>query len=591
MKRVLSILLAALLLLFAVPTVAEGEALQTGLYVSDAGEVMYLNEEGVGVLICVIGDLLYCNGVIWSEDSLEIERTRVPFAAKDETLTFTYGDAVRVLRYYGASDDFGLGDMNGTAFAGTYEAEDGKRLTLTADGRGLYWDGSLETAVFWGSYLPFFEGQTDGSCYILFGSYLSNLTFAEGMAVLTTETGEGVSFAPAALEDPALEEATMMIVSPAFDLCVTLPTDRWIVEETEGGLLVSLQREMIQFTFLSLALEKEPNAPTLDAYAGLIWAKAGAAGDGEKTDRSDCAVGDAKGRRMATEWTRDGAVLKGDSVLWYTGGRLYAALSVSNEDTRTEALALLEGALATFTTAEAAADGRENLLPLGRDALESIRELPPVAEAAESVYYGYRMSSGDQSMDLIPAFTSMGLDPRGFCLILREDGTGSIQMMDDDVLDITWTEDTMTAEDETIGYTREGDHIILAYEDETVEFAPAAEIELLLSAQPTEDPVDPETVVPTTEDLTGSWTFTRAKAMGMEIPAAMMGMEMFLTLNEDGSAILLTDGDATELSWAIREDGKVSLNAADEEIFLLTFDGEALVLNAEIMKMIFEKDA
>ena len=117
MKRALSILLAALLLLAAVPTVAEEDALKAGLYVSEAGtEFMYLNEEGVGVLNYKT-DQYYANGVVWTETSLEIEREAVPYAVADGVLSFTYDDVAMALRYSGTWDAFALGDQ-GTAYAG-----------------------------------------------------------------------------------------------------------------------------------------------------------------------------------------------------------------------------------------------------------------------------------------------------------------------------------------------------------------------------------------------------------------------------------------------------------------------------------------
>ena len=67
----------------------------------------------------------------------------------------------------------------------------------------------------------------------------------------------------------------------------------------EAGLLVALEKGPIQYTFLSIALEKEPNPATLDAYADLVWKDAlmgaGVAYDPAETVRSDHAVGEAAG--------------------------------------------------------------------------------------------------------------------------------------------------------------------------------------------------------------------------------------------------------------------------------------------------------
>ena len=416
MKRALSILLTALLLLAAVPTLAQGDALQAGLYVSeDSSEgVLYLNEEGVGVFVYLMDGQLYANGVAWGEASLEIERTKTPFAWKNGVLLFTYHDAVRNLEYQGPSDEFALGDREDTAFAGEYAAEDGQRLSLFADGQGVFTDAAGEKPVFWGSFKPYFENasdQTDGTCFILYDSFMSNLTFEGDTALVGTEFEGTVPFRRA--EDVVEDPAGMVLVSSAFDLAVTFPTDRWIVEDTEGGLLVAQQRNMIQFTFLSLPLDSAPNAPTLDAYGDSIWTdcllNVGAAYDAAGATRADFAMGDIRGRRLATAWTRDEMALRGDSVLWYDRGRLYVALCVSNEDTRPEALNLLDEVVPTLRPAAQGALDRENQLPVDRETLEHVRQVAPVTLASEEVYYGYRMTSEGQTVDIVPFLKEMGM--------------------------------------------------------------------------------------------------------------------------------------------------------------------------------------
>ena len=68
MKRTLSVLLAVLLVLAAVPAFAEEGGLKAGLYSSESGtEILYLDEEGVGVLNYVPESLLTANGVVWTE--------------------------------------------------------------------------------------------------------------------------------------------------------------------------------------------------------------------------------------------------------------------------------------------------------------------------------------------------------------------------------------------------------------------------------------------------------------------------------------------------------------------------------------------
>ena len=181
MKRTVSILLVALLLLVAVPTFAEGEAaLQPGLYASDGGtELLYLDAKGGGVLNFTVDGQYYANGVTWGEGSLEIERAKTPYTLQGDMLIFTYGDAVRILRYAGEGEAYAMGDRTGTAFAGTYLADDGRQLTLAADGQGVYTGANGETPVLWGSLVPYWKGLdnlNEGTCYVLFDSYLSGST-------------------------------------------------------------------------------------------------------------------------------------------------------------------------------------------------------------------------------------------------------------------------------------------------------------------------------------------------------------------------------------------------------------------------------
>ena len=607
MKRALSILLAALLLLAAVPTVAEEDALKAGLYVSEAGtEFMYLNEEGVGVLNYKT-DQYYANGVVWTETSLEIEREAVPYAVADGVLSFTYNDVAMALRYSGTWDAFALGDQ-GTAYAGEYAAENGKKMTLTADGHGTF-DGK---PIFWGSLMPYWKDvASESDCFILFGSYLSGMFFADGTATVDTEAQEQIVFAPVAapkgtdvdvpvdapVDAPVdvPDPAKMTVISPAFDLSLSLPTDRWTVRETEAGLLVALEKGPIQYTFLSIALEKEPNPATLDAYADLVWKDAlmgaGVAYDPAETVRSDHAVGEAAGRTAATEWTQDGAVLLGDAILWYANGRLYVALCASNEVSRPEALAVLDEALLTVRTAEEGAQALTVRLPLDQEVFDQVRALPPVVPVSEKVYYGYKITSEGHTYDLVPLLVIMGMDPKSFSLTLRSDGTGRALLMDEsDAMEFNWTEEAFLVDGEEIPYTREGDHVLITMEGESIEFAPAAEVEAALAELNNAEQKN-DSVIPTPEELIGTWTFTKARIMGMEVSAADAGTEMSLVLNEDGSVIVLTDGSPVEYEWTIREDGKVAMNLADAEEFLLSYNGTELKLNVGVegMEMIFEK--
>ena len=416
MKRTVSILLVALLLLVAVPTFAEGEAaLQPGLYASDGGmELLYLDAKGGGVLNFTVDGQYYANGVTWGEGSLEIERAKTPYTLQGDMLIFTYEDAVRILRYAGEGEAYAMGDGTGTAFAGTYLADDGRQLTLAADGQGVYTGANGETPVLWGSLGPYGKGLdnlNDGTCYILFDSYLTGMTVAGEDITLTTET--------------------------------------------EGDVILHRQQ-----------------------------------------------------------------------------------------------------------AAQPADEGQ--------------------------LYYGYRMTTDGQTTDLVPFLTAMGLDPKDIFLELRADGTGTLQFMDDRA-EITWTEDTLTYEGESIPYTRQGDHILLPIEDEALELAPAAEMEALLSDKGQKTP---ETVTPAAQEMVGTWTFTKARAMGFEIPASSMDTTMTLKLAADGTATLTSDDDPVDLEWSVQEDGNLVLSTGGIKIFTLIYDGASLTLvtESDSVEMVFEKE-
>lgn len=98
------------------------------------------------------------------------------------------------------------------------------------------------------------------------------------------------------------------------------------------------------------------------------------------------------------------------------------------------------------------------------DPLPDIRALVDNSQE-EQTYYGYKMTQGDQTIDMLQMLPAMGLDPRDFYLELEPDGTGYLQFGDEETSsEITWTETEMTADGESVPYTREGDHIVISIE-------------------------------------------------------------------------------------------------------------------------------
>ena len=613
MKRIVSILVAALLLLAAVPAAA-AEGLQAGLYVSDSGkQVMYLDEAGVGIMnyYSDAEEQDLANGVLWTGNSLEIERSKISFALNGDLLTFIFDNQVFSLRYAGPNADYALGDQ-GTAYAGTYAAQSGQKLTLGADGRGAYTDEAGEKAVFWGSLKPYWLNEENVILYVLFDSYLCGLYFAEGGALLHTETGEELLLTRTEEIDPA-PMATGLQAGMYVDAAVTelmylydngvglfifekdgqtnvagilWTADTLEIERTKIPFI--LQNGMLIFTyqdaFRVLPYDGVYGSVALGdiegtAYAGTYTAAfAGTytAEDGKKLVLS------ADGRGVYTDATGE------TDVCW---GSLAPFLGDANVQTGDSCFILFDSFLTNLTF-------EGDTVSMGTDAGKQIvlMRLPapaarPVTAGEDQLYYGYRMTTDGWTMELIPTLTALGFDPRSICLELRADGTGAFRFITDESFDIIWTEDAITHEGESVPCTREGDHRLVTIRGRAIEFAPAAEVEALLGAAAAED-TKTEADLSASGSLVGAWALTKIRSMGIEIPGSMVGVDLVLTLNADGSAVLTSADESMEMEWLVGEDGQLVLSVAGEEGFILSLDGPELRLYLEEdIAWVFEKDA
>lgn len=93
-----------------------------------------------------------------------------------------------------------------------------------------------------------------------------------------------------------------------------------------------------------------------------------------------------------------------------------------------------------------------------------------------------------------------------------------------------------------------------------------------------------------TSDYTGVWYLISVESAGITINPADMGMEMVLTLNEDGTGIASATGEEDSVaSWTL--EGDVLTVVAEEEplAFMLTAEGQ-LVADADGNKMIFGRE-
>ena len=130
---------------------------------------------------------------------------------------------------------------------------------------------------------------------------------------------------------------------------------------------------------------------------------------------------------------------------------------------------------------------------------------PVEAEAAaltEELYYALTMTGSDGTEMNMVELSAFGMDPKDFYLILRSDGTGELNLDADEPLLITWTDAELIMDGVGVAYTREGDHITVGVDGESITFAPAAEVIALLAAaepEPTAAPTEAPTPEPTPE--------------------------------------------------------------------------------------------
>ena len=220
------------------------------------------------------------------------------------------------------------------------------------------------------------------------------------------------------------------------------------------------------------------------------------------------------------------------------------------------------------------------------DPLPDIRAMAANSDE-EQTYFGYTMTEGGQTIDLLEWLPAMGMDPEDFYLTLDPDGTGYLQFGSEEAGgDITWTETELIpveSPDEPVAYTREGDHIVFFIDESTgVEFAPAGEVEALIAMKGIEVAEPAESVDIDPEDVVGEWKLAKASAMGQELTVEQIeeqGLDLAFRFNADGSAVMINKGDETDgLNWAV-EDGDISLTVGSYELFTFSYDGEYLILS------------
>ena len=207
-------------------------------------------------------------------------------------------------------------------------------------------------------------------------------------------------------------------------------------------------------------------------------------------------------------------------------------------------------------------------------------------------FYGYMMSESGQTMNMLEVLPLMGMDPTDVYLTLYPDGTGYMQLGDEEASgEITWTETEFIAEGEAVPYTWVGDHILMAFEETySIEFAPEGEVEALMAMMGTEV-VEPVEVEADADAIVGEWKLAKATAAGQELTLEQIqaqGLDLAFRFNANGSAVMINKGEETPgLNWAV-DGSELTLSMYTYELFTFSYDGEYLILSMGA-KLYFEK--
>ena len=242
-------------------------------------------------------------------------------------------------------------------------------------------------------------------------------------------------------------------------------------------------------------------------------------------------------------------------------------------------------------------DEVEALLNLKKAQAEQIAEIPAdqVKELTPENIAGLWTVTKIEYNGVTLSVSSLGME---VTMEFMPDGTvKAMSKMGDETDEATMTyeitgENTLTFQEgdstNEATYDPATDTIILAQDD-----SGKMTLERATADKPAPAPEEPavQPVAAEVSDLVGKWEFTKAIAMGFEVPAEQIGTTMILILNADGTATLDTNGSAQEINWALTEENTVSLTIGDYEVFALTYDGTFLTLTMSGVDMLFERTA
>lgn len=160
-------------------------------------------------------------------------------------------------------------------------------------------------------------------------------------------------------------------------------------------------------------------------------------------------------------------------------------------------------------------------------------------------------------------------------LTVNADGTASLVMEDEDTTELFWYQENgvlwLGAEDEystSVGLDDQGR--LCLYQDDGAMIFTRYDAS---SPQPTPAPAANFAPITEVDGLLGTWSIQAMAENGEEMDVSSFGLEMYFTLNADGTAVLIMDAeDETPLEWKL-EDGALAVGMEDE-ITTVTLDDQ-----------------
>ena len=90
------------------------------------------------------------------------------------------------------------------------------------------------------------------------------------------------------------------------------------------------------------------------------------------------------------------------------------------------------------------------------------------------------------------------------------------------------------------------------------------------------------------EELTGVWVFTEVGTGGVEASAEYTGLDISLTLYENGQAVRLSGDREAWYTWTVEEDG---LHLSDGSLWIIGEDGRLSFTEKDSLTMYFTRDS